>query len=134
VPSCRLDTRKKIVSLEQAVRAIREHPGWVAVTGYFDPLTAEHSRRLREIRTGHSGIVVFLSDPPDPVLSARARAELIAALAMVDYVVLPQERASSGSSLLDAGLPVLREEEADEARFKNLLRRVQERHKTALER
>jgi bifunctional ADP-heptose synthase (sugar kinase/adenylyltransferase) len=129
-----LDTRKKIVSLEQALTAIRERPGWVAVTGYFDPLTAEHSRRLREIRTRHSGIVVFLSDPADPVLPARARAELLAALAMVDYVVLPQECASPASSLLDSGAPVLREEEADEARFKSLLRRVQERHKAALER
>ncbi len=131
VPSCRLDTRTKIVSFDQAVRAIREHPGWVAVTGYFDPLTAEHARRLKEIRAEHSGIAVFLSDPDDPILPARTRAQLLAALAMVDYVVLPQERASSGSSLLDSGLPIVREEQADEARFKKLVRRVHERHKAA---
>lgn len=134
MPSCRLDTRTKIVSFDQALRAVRERPGWVAVTGYFDPLTAEHARRLTQIRAEHSGIAVFLSDPRDPVLPAQARAELLAALAMVDYVVLPQERASSGSSLLDSGLPVLREEEADEARFKKLVRRVHERHKAAPER
>jgi bifunctional ADP-heptose synthase (sugar kinase/adenylyltransferase) len=129
-----LDTRTKIVGFHQALRAIREHGGWVAVTGYFDPLTAEHARRLEEIRAEHSGIVVFLSDPRDPILPAQARAELLASLAMVDYVVLPQERASSGSSLLDSGLPVLREEEADEARFKKLVRRVHDRCKATPER
>ena len=35
--------------------------------------------------------MVVVTDPPRPILPARARAELVAALAVVDYVVLSEE-------------------------------------------
>jgi hypothetical protein len=121
-----LDSRLKIVSPEAAVEAVRAHSGWIAVTGYFDPLTAAHANRLREIRSQHSGVVVFLSEPAKAVLPARARAELIAALRAVDAVAIrPLEL---------AGIPVIHEEPADEARFADLVRRVHRRCAASLER
>ena len=130
VPSCRLDTRSKIIGGEEAQARIRQHRGWVIVTGYFDPVTAAHARRLREISKEHSRIAVFLSDPPHPVLPAQARAELLAAMGMVDCVVLPREHALP----LDPEISVLHEEEADKARLRKLIEHVHERHKAVAER
>jgi hypothetical protein len=57
------------------------------VIGHFDPLLAAHARRLQELAVPGTILVVAVSDPPDPLLPAGARAELVAALAAVDYVV-----------------------------------------------
>lgn len=79
-----LDTRSKIISLEQA----REIEPATWVSGSFDPLLAEHVRRLgRHVWAGRA-LVVEVTDPASPLLPQRARAELVAALAMVNYVVL----------------------------------------------
>ena len=58
------------------------------ISGYFDPLLAEHVRRLRECARPGEALVVEVANPQTPLLPQRARAELVAALAMVDYVVL----------------------------------------------
>jgi len=58
------------------------------VSGHFDPLLAEHVGRLRQAREPGSLLVVEVTNPVRPLLSQRARAELVAALSMVDYVVL----------------------------------------------
>jgi bifunctional ADP-heptose synthase (sugar kinase/adenylyltransferase) len=126
-----LDTRSKIVGREEALARIRQRAGWVIVTGYFDPVTAAHVRRLRQISAKHSAIAVFLSDPSHPILPAQARAELLAAMRMVDCVVLPQECASQP---LDPDIPVFREEEADVERLAKLIEHVHERHNAAAER
>jgi hypothetical protein len=131
VASCRLDTRSKIIGREEALSRIRRRAGSVIVTGYFDPVTVAHARRLRQISAEYSGIAVFLSDLPQPILPARARAELLAAMRIVDCVVLPQERASQP---LDPEIPVLREEEADETRLRRLIEHVHQRHAIATRR
>lgn len=124
-----LETRTKIVDWESALDRARERRT-VVVTGYFDPLLAEHARRLKEIRTGFDRVIVLLSEPPAPLVDARARAELVAALDMVDYVVLPQRRASSDVEFERiANVSVFREEEADEARFERLVEHVNRRHR-----
>jgi len=82
-----VDTRRKILTAEEAV----EH--WSGrkvrlVRGYFDPLLPEHARRLAELAAPGAALVVVIEDPPQPILPARARAELVAALRAVDCVVL----------------------------------------------
>jgi len=47
-------------------------------------------------------LVVEITDPPQPLLPARARAELVAALGMVDYVVLA-DGAKTSDAPADAG-------------------------------
>lgn len=81
-----LDTRKKIVDWPDVPEG--RH---VYVSGTFDPLVAAHARRLRELREPGAGLVVVILDPERPVLPARARAELVAALDCVDYVVIGGE-------------------------------------------
>jgi glycerol-3-phosphate cytidylyltransferase-like family protein len=70
--------------------------------------------------------VVFVSDPPKPLLPAQARAELVAALNSVDAVV--------ASGPVARTLASIREEEADEFRFAELVRRVHERNAVELQR
>ena len=97
-----MDTRKKIA------------PGTaVVVTGHFDPLTAAHARRIGELKVPGRPLVVVLTSPPDPILPAAARAELVASLAAVDQVIM-------------ADL-VAREEPADEARTRALIELVRSR-------
>ena len=82
-----MDTRSKIIPLEQARERSRDQSAcWVA--GHFDPLLAEHVRRLREHVTPGRLLIVEVTNSDRPLLPQRARAELVAALAMVDYVVL----------------------------------------------
>jgi bifunctional ADP-heptose synthase (sugar kinase/adenylyltransferase) len=82
-----LDTRSKIITPEQAREQQRVKSAcWVA--GNFDPLLAEHIRRLRENTAPGRLLIVEVTNPARPLLPQRARAELVAALSMVDYVVL----------------------------------------------
>lgn len=93
-----MDTRAKIVSgpscaasLEQLRRAA---PSLRVVSGYFDPVLASHAQRLEAARTGADALAVIVLEPPDPILPARARAELVAALAAVSLVLVPDGAAA----------------------------------------
>lgn len=84
-----MDTRTKIIDFEDAV-ALSQHRPVRWVTGSFDPLLIEHVRRLREFAVTGQLLVVVVTNPPDPLLPSQARAELVAALSIVDYVVVKQ--------------------------------------------
>jgi bifunctional ADP-heptose synthase (sugar kinase/adenylyltransferase) len=96
-----LDTRSKIVPLEQVRQQLGDKSAcWVA--GHFDPLLAEHVRRLSEHIAPGRLLVVEITNPARALLPQRARAELVAALTMVDYVVLGNGTANSPA--IDASL------------------------------
>jgi bifunctional ADP-heptose synthase (sugar kinase/adenylyltransferase) len=89
-----LDTRSKIIASEQVSEKLAARPSrWL--TGSFDPLLAEHVRRLRQYATPGQLLVVEITNPAKPLLPQRARAELVAALAIVDFVVLKNDAATS---------------------------------------
>jgi glycerol-3-phosphate cytidylyltransferase-like family protein len=77
-----VDTRTKIIDREQAPA------GAVWFAGHFDPLLAEHTRMLRDVKAAGRLLIVEITNPERPLLTQRARAELVAGLADVDYVVL----------------------------------------------
>ena len=106
--------------LDRALEQIDRANG-VVVSGYFDPLTAAHVRRLRELHAKAGQLVAVVVDPPEPLLPVRARAELVAALACVDHVVL-------GAAGLDSVGNAVHEEEADLERRDELIVRVRTRH------
>ena len=88
-----MDTREKILAADEARRRLNgKLVCWVR--GHFDPLLSEHVRRLRECVTPGKLLVVELTESVRPLLARRARAELVAALSMVDYVVLSDARAA----------------------------------------
>ncbi len=127
-----MDTRRKIVSPEGAaavIERLRKDGKTVNLaSGYFDPLLAEHARRLGDARSACDVLVVLVATPPEPVLPETARAELVAALAAVDYVVL---HGRSGAKELLARIPaseVVHFESADEEATRELIRHVRSRH------
>lgn len=82
-----MDTRTKILPLHEIQERLQDRPAcWVR--GDFDPLLAEHVRRVAEARQPGRLLVVEVTNPAQPLLAQRARAELVAALSMVDYVVM----------------------------------------------
>jgi bifunctional ADP-heptose synthase (sugar kinase/adenylyltransferase) len=92
-----LDTREKILAGDEARRRLNGRPvSWVR--GHFDPLLAEHVRRLRECVTPGKLLVVELTESVRPLLAQRARAELVAGLSIVDYVVLSDARPSEAGA------------------------------------
>jgi bifunctional ADP-heptose synthase (sugar kinase/adenylyltransferase) len=99
-----LDTRSKIIPLHQIQTLQDRTARWIS--GHFDPLLAEHVELLRRAREAGSLLVVEVTNPVRPLLSQRARAELVAALGMVDYVVMSNVDAAGlpAGPLIDAGL------------------------------
>jgi bifunctional ADP-heptose synthase (sugar kinase/adenylyltransferase) len=120
-----VDTRDKILTAAGAVEAARSARAKgrrvSVVTGYFDPLLAGHARRLAGIAEPGGVLLALVMEPERPILPARARAELVAALAVVDYVA-PAEAASQ--IVADR---IFREEEADLRRAQELIFRIRQR-------
>jgi glycerol-3-phosphate cytidylyltransferase-like family protein len=81
-----VDTRRKILTLAAAEGLRRP---LVLVTGTFDILRAGHVRELADVRERTPGATLLAVVLPSPAaaLDQRARAEMAAALRMVDYVV-----------------------------------------------
>jgi hypothetical protein len=118
-----VDTRSKIISLDRACGLLQDPASGPVkvVAGNFDVLTAGLLRRLQSLADGNSILIAAVVDPPDPVLPARARAELVSALAVVDYVILTQ---SADLALLGG---IINEEAADRKRLESLIEHVHRR-------
>ena len=110
-----LDTRTKIVPLHEIEERLQNRAA-SRVFGHFDPLLAEHVRRLAHAKRPGRLLVVEVTNPGQPLLAQRARAELVAALSMVDYVVLGVGE-SSDAAPMDADIT------------ENFIEHVLERHR-----
>lgn len=112
------------VAVQRAGSARAQGRPVTVVTGHFDPLLAGHARRLNEIAEPGGVLVAVVTEPARPVLAAKARAELVAALEAVDCVVAVE--GSAFEELLE-GLGaerVFREEAADERRAQELIAQI----------
>jgi hypothetical protein len=87
-----MDTREKIVE-PRALRGMRA----TLVIAYLDPMLAWHAQRFAEIRTGSQILAVCVLPLASEILPQRGRAELAAALRVIDYVLI-----SPGSDPNDA--------------------------------
>ncbi len=79
-----MDTRTKIIDAAQAARVAQA--GATVVSGYFDPMIASHAERLATLKREGTPLLVLVATPPDAILPALARAQLVAGLSVVDYV------------------------------------------------
>lgn len=82
-----MDTRRKIVRDASSWQA---PAGAVLAAGPFDPLLSRHAAQLEQLKRDAPALVVFITEPPDPLLPAQARAELVAALRCVDAVLFAE--------------------------------------------
>jgi hypothetical protein len=120
-----LDTRQKILSQEQAAATIQRP--FLAIAGHFDPMTAEIARRVSSLCRPGLRIAVIVTDPPDPILPQRARAELAAALEAVDYVVEAKDNTSAEIVARLKPDEIIQEEAADLRRTQDLIAHVRRR-------
>jgi glycerol-3-phosphate cytidylyltransferase-like family protein len=121
-----VDTRSKILTVGEAVALMPARP-LILVTGYFDLLRAEHVQELERVR-GRSATVAAVVMPRTPeFLSQHARAELVAALRMIDYVFIanPEDLEALSAALNPA--EIVRLEEADLERARQLIEHVHHR-------
>lgn len=125
-----MDTRTKILTAEEAGALGRGSEQVVLATGYFDVLLAAHLRDLERVRESlpeDAVLLVALGTPEQPLLDGRARAEVVAALAVVDYVV------SLEKQQMERLLPVFPEqrrvrlEAAHQERMRELIEHVHRR-------
>jgi bifunctional ADP-heptose synthase (sugar kinase/adenylyltransferase) len=122
-----VDTRNKILTPASLALPL---PGPVAlVAGHFDIIRAEHARELQAVRDRAAArtLVVAVLPLAAELLPQRVRAELVAALRMVDYVVIADT--AELESLVDALKPaeVVRLEAADAQRTRQLIEHVHSR-------
>jgi bifunctional ADP-heptose synthase (sugar kinase/adenylyltransferase) len=118
-----VDTRTKIVSAAEAERIAAT--GATVVTGYFDPLLAAHVERLERLKRQGFPLLIAIAEPENPILPAQARAELVAGLAVVDYVV------ESAEGLAPGFTPSFRLEQEHRAQLEDLIEHVHARQVTA---
>ena len=115
-----MDTRSKILSASDAIH-LRGQP-LILVTGYFDVLRPAHIRDLENARRdmAASKLLVAVLPRPDEWTSQDARAEVAAALRVIDYVVIAGNGEIEG--LIECLRPnrVVRLEAADERRAREL--------------
>jgi bifunctional ADP-heptose synthase (sugar kinase/adenylyltransferase) len=127
-----LDTRTKILSpvdALQAVRRLRDEGRTIkVVTGCFDPVLADHARRVGTLRDDSTALIAVVVDPPRPVLPARARAELVAALAAVDLVVIAGDTPVDDLLARLGAAEIVRSEDADRRLTEGLIHHVRRRH------
>jgi glycerol-3-phosphate cytidylyltransferase-like family protein len=128
-----MDTREKIVDLAHAAEIAaglkRKGARFKLVAGYFDVLTPDHVRRLTALADGQPLMAAVL-DPPHPLLGPQARAELAAALRMVDYV-LPLEGGDLNEALGKLQPDeVIREDTVDRERSQALIEHVHRRQRS----
>jgi hypothetical protein len=79
-----MDTRSKIID----AAGFRGIGSAAIVTGYFDPLLAWHALELEGIRRSAGTLAVIVLPLAGELLPQSARAALVAALRMVDYVLI----------------------------------------------
>jgi glycerol-3-phosphate cytidylyltransferase-like family protein len=115
-----LDTRTKIVPRQDIEKQL---PGGCAVwvSGHFDPLLAEHVRKLARVREPGRPLVVEVTNPmpgshPQALLAQRARAELVAALSMVDFVVLGGAESAADSGITERFIELVLDRHRQETR------------------
>ena len=114
-----MDTRTKIVPAQEAARIAGQ--GAIVVSGYFDPLLASHAERLAELKHHGSKLLVLIAAPGEPILPARARAELVAGLRVVDYVCESADGIAADWRL----------ESEDRQRLEELIQRVHARQRAS---
>jgi bifunctional ADP-heptose synthase (sugar kinase/adenylyltransferase) len=121
-----MDSRSKILTVAEAASLA----GPLAmVTGCFDVLRAAHLRDLEELRgrAGGARLLAVVLPAPGEILEQRARAELVAALRVIDYVVIADAAAAHRLAASLEPVEIAHLEAADIRRARELKEHVHRR-------
>lgn len=113
-----MDTRHKIVDAP----ALRGKPVTL-VCAYFDPLLAWHAERLAALRARAQTLAAVVLPLENELLSQRARAELAAAMRVIDYVLIAENCVVRGLDPVE----IIRLEEEDLRRRGEFIAHVRSR-------
>jgi hypothetical protein len=94
------------------------------VTGYFDPLLAWHARELERIHGRAGAIAVVVLPLAGELLPQHARAVLVAALRMIDYVLVADNEDLDGLLVALKPAEIVRLEDDDLRRRGELIEHV----------
>ena len=129
-----MDTRAKIVDASQISSLLTRNSSdgrrLVLACGWFDVLRASHCRSLAEAKASGGELVVIVhadSDANPTVLNAAARAQLAAAVGVVDYVVICDGTQAGHLAASWNAAAVL---EIDESFSRDLVENVLQRHRS----
>jgi bifunctional ADP-heptose synthase (sugar kinase/adenylyltransferase) len=123
-----MDTRSKILTLESAL-ALQPPRPLALVSGFFDVLRAAHARDLAEVRrrAAAGALMAVVLPHPTALLSQRARAEMVAALRVIDYVLTINDADLDRIAAALHPAVVVRLEDADTERVHQLIAHVHRR-------
>ncbi len=124
----RVDTRAKILTPASLAELDPPRPLLLAI-GRFDILRAElaHELSAARQRTGAASLLVALRQLPDELAPLHARAELAAALRVVDYVFAAANGDLASLAAALQPIEILNLEEADAQRKRQLIEHVHTR-------
>jgi bifunctional ADP-heptose synthase (sugar kinase/adenylyltransferase) len=122
-----LNTRDKILTPEQAIECAKTAAPNLVI-GRFDVLRSSTVARLTALARPNTRLFAIVLNDPSALLTLRARAELAAALRVIDYVIPVED---TRADLIDAMTPgeVFDETNAHLRATHELIDHVRERHK-----
>lgn len=121
-----MDTRAKIVSAKQAAAQTADRNSTLLLSS-FDVLTSARIHRVRALAQPDTLLIAVITELADSLLPLQARAELAAALAIIDLVIVADE---SVAALLTRfpGATVIDDNQDDARRTAELIEYVHQRN------
>ena len=125
-----MDTRNKILPLDDVPALLGATP-WLAVVGFFDPLTATEAKRLAGLACRGRKLLAIVLQSENALLSAEARAELVAALRDVHLVAITKRERWRSIMPNRADLQIIEDPEGDKTRSAEFIKFVLTRQQSA---
>lgn len=125
-----MDTRSKIKPLED-LASVLARSKWTAVVGWFDPLTAAQAKRLADAAKGDRKVLAVVLPTQDGLLSAEARAALVAAVRGVSAVVIADEQQWRSTLPQNADIAIIDDLDADKKRSQEFVEFVLRRQEAS---
>jgi hypothetical protein len=125
-----LDTRSKIKPLK-GLDSLAAGSKWVAVAGFFDPLTATQANRLADAARNRRHVLAIVLTDPDCLLPADARAVLVAAVRDVTTVVIADADRWRSAIPEHTDITIIDDLEADRKRSEEFAQYILQRQVTS---
>ena len=125
-----MDTREKIKKLSDLPHLLQSDR-WVILPGLFDPLTADQAERISKAKNGNRRVLAVIAPRLDALLTAEARAALVAGLRDVDAVVVADSATLRQFIPNGVDISIIEDPAAEEARSAEFIEFVLARQKLA---